>query len=245
MDFEVGTPQEHRWLCMNCPEPVYRKDVEGSLLTNTSSTQAQYYWAGRVRRVMDRSPALSLLANALVPFSLTLTLIFACNDELREFTAIPLVFFVVSQFLLEYIPLTYLPTGSVNAITNSGNKFRGAGKVAFYMFICIVVLSLGSELLNQYFNEVNLCTSNLTDRRNRVVKRAGSVTLFSIPLVYVFYLQVSNSFTTAVLPIDPEGEQDGKSNVTRVNDYIMKELPKANANSKVMQSIWKKRNKLQ
>lgn len=230
---------------MNCAEPVFRKDVENSLFTNSSTVQAQYYWSGRIKRVVDKSPVLALLSNALIPFSMTLTLIFACVDNLREFTAIPLLFFVVSQFLMEYIPLTYLPSGSTNAITNSGNKYRGAGRVAFLMFVCIVVLSLGSELLNQYFNEQNQCTSNLTERRDRVVKRISSVTLLSVPLVYIFYLQVSSAFTTAVFPIDPFGVTDGKTNVERVDEYIKRDLPKDNPNSKIMQDIWKKRNKLQ
>ena len=244
MDFDVGTKEEHRWLCLNCAEPVFKEDVENSLFTNTSTVQAQYYWAGRVKRAMDSSPFLSLLGNALIPFSMTLTLIFACVDNLREYTAVPFLFFVVSQFLMEYIPLTYLPGGSTNAITNSGNKFRGAGRVSFLMLVCIVVISLGSELLNQYFNEQTQCTSNLTERRNRVVKRVASVTLFSIPLVYVFYLQVSSLFTTSVFPVDPFGVTEGKTNVERVNDYITKELPKDNPNSKIMQDIWKRRKKM-
>ena len=244
MDFEVGRSSEHRWLCLNCPEPVFKEDVENSLYSKNNSTHDQFYWAGRIKRGLDKSPFLNLVSNAMAPFALTLTLFFACTENLRDFTAVPLLFFVMTHALMEHIPLTYFPNGGSNAITNSRNKYRGAGRLVFHVFICIVALSLGSELLNQYFNEVDLCTSNLTERRDRVVKRICSVTLFAIPLIYVMYLRVSSSFTEAEFPLDPRGTTNGKSNTSLVEEFITRELPKDNPNARIMQKMWQKRKKL-
>lgn len=243
MDFDKGTSQEHRWLCMNCPDPVFRSDIVNTPFTNTSTVHMQYYWAGRVKRVMDEYPILGFLANALVPFCMTLALIFACVDELRPYAAVPLVLFLIAHFLQEYVPLTYLPNGTMNAITNSGNKYRGAGRLAFYILVGAVVLSLAMELLNQYLNDEDICFSNLTLRKDRVMKRFMSCVLMAVPLGYVFYLQVSESFTNKLSPLPPDGTTNGMSNVDAVSEFIRKDLPNT-AEAYQMRKMWKSRDKL-
>lgn len=242
MDFDKGTVAEHRYLCMNCPDPVYKGEIEDSLFTNSNTVVMQYYWAGRVKRVLDKAPILFILFSALIPFTITLALIFGSLDQVRDFAAIPLALFILVRFLEENIPLTYLPSSTKNAITNSGNKYRGAGSVVFYILVATFVLSLGMELLNQYFNEEDGCTSNLTDLRDRVMKRSLSVILFTVPLFYVFYLQVSDSFTDRVSPLDPAGFVNGENNVKRVGKFI-ESLPDS-GNAASMKNMWKRRFKL-
>lgn len=242
MDFDKGTPREHRYLCMNCPDPVFRSDVEDSLFTNSNTALMQYYWIGRVKRILDASPVLSLLFSALVPFAITLALIFGSLQSVRDYAAIPLAVFILVRFLGENIPLSYLPTTTRNAITNSGNKYRGAGGAVFYILVAAFVLSLGMELINQYFNEENTSSSNLTELRDRVMKRALSVVIFTVPLFYVFYLQVSDSFTDHLSPLDPAKSVDGVSNVERVARYVAS-LPDS-GNAARMKRMWKRRNKL-
>lgn len=221
MDFEVGTDQEHRWICHDCSEPVKRKQIERVPFLSTSVTHQQYYWSTRVKSFMDRYPILKIISNCSYPFFLFLAIGLAVTRPLQEYVAVPLALMVLSLLLHEDIPLTYFPAGNTNAVTNYGNKFRGAATLTFKAAISVVLVALSLELFNQYFNDLDEC-SNIEGRSDRISKRICSSILLVVPILYITYLIVTDTFTVLGNPLDPDLQRkDGRSNREAIASFVM------------------------
>lgn len=239
MDFDTGTASEHRWICLECTEPVKRASLERAPFLNTSLPVVQYYWATRVRTFFEKYPLLGLLLNTSYTFFLVLAIGFAVNDDLRKYTALPVLIFVTTLFLHENIPLAPLPAGNVNAITNWGNKYTGAASIVFIAALATVVVSLGLELLNQYVNKTSE-VSTIDERSDRLTKQVSTVVFVAIPVIYITYLIVTDTYTMLGRTIDPNYvRKDGLTNRQAVAEFVAR-LPGRSNNEVHMKSMMKK-----
>lgn len=225
--------------CLSCTDPIYEKDVLRRPLTFDQPDSLTFFWMKRLRRLYRKVSPLKLLVEASFPVFIGMAFVFGSMDSLRPYAAIPLTLFVVSRVLLERVPLTTMPTGIRTAVTDQGNKYRGAGKAAFLALVSTVVVSLLIELVNQYVNEPSLCYSDLLNRSRRCTKRIASSLIFSIPLVYCVYMVVSNDFTSARSPIPPSPENDA------LIEQQLRRLPKNNPDTEKMKKVWRKRDQLE
>lgn len=237
MDFGVGGPREHRWLCRRCDQPVYLAELLRKPFYPHSETHLRYFWASRLKRLYGRAPPLRAVVEGGPVFCLFLLLGCAASPALRPYAALPLLGLTVLLFASEYIPLSLLPSGDINALTNGGQRYRGAARLVLLGFVAIVVLSLATELVTQYFNEPQE-TSRLEARSDRLTKRVASLLLVALPMVYFAYLLVGELFTSVKLPIDPaQVRRDGQTNDQAIRGFVQR-LP-ATAGKRDMQTLIK------
>lgn len=223
------------YLCTTCHEPLYEKDMLRQPLNFAHPEGSAYFWMRRIKRLFDKAPLLQLLQRAAFPVLLVATLFLSLLDNTRDYTAVPLTLFAISWTLSECLPLSLVPRRLQNAVTDQGNSYKGAAHAAGLTVLCIVVLGLLAELVNQYIHMPAIGYSTLTTRSKRCTKRLLSSMLFAAPLVYCAYLVVSTQYTSSRSVIIP----------SPANDLLVAEhvnaLPNDVPGAKQMKMVWKKR----
>lgn len=244
MDFDIGKNSEHRYICMDCDEPIYVSKLENTVFTQDSVPHLQYYWISRLKEFYNIYKPVKWFFAIAFPLLLILAVGFSIKYSTRKYVNILITLLVLFTFLANRIPLDLYPASNRNAITNGGNKYRGAGRITLLILITTIIITISTELIRSYFQEGYTCFTKLNQRSDRVTKYIASTILVVVPIFYIIYVTVSDTYTMAGSPLHHKHiRSNGKTTMQAVKKY-MSELPTTNDESKKMKYIWLNRKKV-
>ena len=228
--FEQGRPNEHLFPCMTCMKPIFTQDMLVTANKPTSTKHRLYWWLVKLTKFWRTQPFVADVALYSFVFfgSMALTLMFfrATRPFVGIFFALSVLIFVLANF----VPLSNLPLGCQNAITNTKTKYQGAFNTLLQSSLIIVVFALLIEILYSSFASEDAEETGIKSTTERVLVRVFSTMLFVLPLVAVAYLLVSFYVVErpAYLPINPlYVDTKGESNIDKVRRFMLA-LPSTN-----------------
>lgn len=244
MDFDIGYKNEHRFICMECIKPIYVSEIDKTPFINKSVKHLEYYWMSRLKKFFNIYKPIKWFLSISFPLLLILLIGFSINFNTRKYVNTLITLFVLFLLLINRIPLDIFPYSNINAITNGGNKYKGAGRLSFMVVIITILTTFSIELIRTYFQDGYTCFTKLNERSDRVTKQISSTLLIVIPIVYITYITVTDTYTMAGSPLNPYHiRKNGKTTLREVEDF-MKGLENTNLESKRMKEIWFNRKKI-
>lgn len=243
-DFVVdrGTSQEHRWMCMMCTEPVFADKIEATAFTKTSTVHRMYYWLQRLDRFWGKYPLLDKLFTGSYVFFLSLAVVSAVMPELQDYVTVPFTLFAIFYAVANFVPLSSFPAGTINAVTNLENKYKGCGRACMSLVALTIVVSFALELLYSVVAPSGSDNSKINGQADRIIKRTASSLLVSVPVLMIVYLNVSNMYTEIdpAMPIDPSWTDGHTTNIDRVKRFVHS-MPGDTYQARRMKRMWMKR----
>lgn len=229
--FERDTPHQHIFPCLTCAQPLYTRTILATADKPSSTQHKLYWWLMRLTRFWKHSAVLSdLFLYSFVFFgAITLTLMFFAAA--RPFVGIFFGLTVLVYALSNYVPLSNMPLGCQNAITNNRTKYQGAFGALMRSALIIVVFALLIELIYNTLAPEDPEQTGIKTTTERTLIRVFSALLLVLPLVAVAYLLVHQLFVErpSHLPINPLFiDSSGQSNIAKVRRFIS-QLPSANS----------------